>query len=207
MRLKFKPWAKDYIDGNPEIFIQNEEQLNEYIKDAKEIRIELGCGKGQFIYQLAKLNPEVTFIAVEKYESVIVMAGSKLEENPLPNLKFWAIDVLELEKYDNLLGKIDLIYLNFSDPWPKNRHTKRRLTSDTFLPIYDKLLTKEGHVEFKTDNQSLFEYSLESFPESGWKISNISLDLHNTERFNIKTEYEEKFSAKGFRINYLEARR
>ncbi len=207
MRLKYKPWANEYIGENKNIFIQDVEQLKEFTKDAKEVRFELGTGKGRFIYETAKANPEVNFIGVERYKSVIVTAGKKLEEAPLANLRLWAIDVNELNEMPEVLGLIDVIYLNFSDPWPKKRHTKRRLTSEVFLPIYDKLLKVDGHIEFKTDNQGLFEYSLESFPQNNWKISNISLDLHNTERPNIKTEYEEKFSSKGFRINYLEARR
>ncbi len=207
MRLKHKPWANEYIEANPEIFIQNTEQLAEFIEGAKEVRFELGTGKGQFIYQQAKENPEVIFIGVERYKSVIVTAGQKLEEENLPNLKLWAIDVAELLEVEFLKNALDIIYLNFSDPWPKKRHVKRRLTSETFLPTYDYLLKTDGHIEFKTDNQGLFEYSLESFPANNWKISNISLDLHNTDRANIKTEYEERFSARGFRINYLEARR
>ncbi len=207
MRLKHKPWANEYIEANPEIFIQNTEQLAEFIEGAKEVRFELGTGKGQFIYQQAKENPEVIFIGVERYKSVIVTAGQKLEEENLPNLKLWAIDVAELLEVEFLKNALDVIYLNFSDPWPKKRHVKRRLTSETFLPTYDYLLKTDGHIEFKTDNQGLFEYSLESFPANNWKISNISLDLHNTDRANIKTEYEERFSARGFRINYLEARR
>ncbi len=207
MRLKHKPWANEYIKENPEIFIQDADDAIEFIKEAKEVRFELGTGKGRFIYETAKANPDVTFIGVERYKSVIVTAGQKLEEENLDNLKLWAIDVMEFEKLENLHKMLDVIYLNFSDPWPKKRHTKRRLTSETFLPIYDKLLKKDGHIEFKTDNQGLFEYSLESLPEHNWKISNISLDLHNTDRPNVRTEYEEKFSSKGFRINYLEARR
>ncbi len=207
MRLKHKPWANEYIEANPEIFIQNTEQLAAFIEGAKEVRFELGTGKGQFIYQQAKENPDVIFIGVERYKSVIVTAGQKLEEENLPNLKLWAIDVAELLEVEFLKNALDIIYLNFSDPWPKKRHVKRRLTSETFLPTYDYLLKADGHIEFKTDNQGLFEYSLESFPANNWKISNISLDLHNTDRANIKTEYEERFSARGFRINYLEARR
>ncbi len=207
MRLKHKPWAADYIEEHPEIFIRNIEEFTAFVADAKEIRMELGTGKGQFIHQMAKLNPDVTFIGVERYKTVIITAGQKLVEEPLPNLKLWAIDVMEFAELDGIKGNVDTIYLNFSDPWPKKRHTKRRLTSETFLPTYEKMLKSEGHIEFKTDNQALFEYSLGSMSSNGWGFANISLDLHNTERFNIKTEYEERFSEKGFRINYLEARK
>lgn len=205
MRLKFKPWANDYVKDK-EVFIQNEQQLTEFIGDANELRMEFGSGKGQFIHQLAKENPEIKFIGVEKYESVIVHCGEKLKNEPLDNLMFLAVDVLKLTEFKSLRKNVDLIYLNFSDPWPKKRHTKRRLTSETFLPIYTKLLSVVGHIEFKTDNQLLFEYSLSSISSNGFDIYDIYLDLHNTDIYNIKTEYEEKFSSLGFRINKLSAK-
>jgi tRNA (guanine-N7-)-methyltransferase len=207
MRLKYKPWAREYIGKNAKLFIQDETQLNEYLKDAKTVHMELGSGKGRFIHSLAKNNPEITYIGVEKFESVITSCGEKLEKEPLDNLIFWAIDVEKLPEFKILDHKVDLVYLNFSDPWPKKRHTKRRLTSEVFLKVYNHILTNDGHIQFKTDNQALFEYSLESISSNGFNISNISLDLHKTDRENIVTEYEEKFSNLGFRINYLEARR
>ncbi len=207
MRMKFKPWAKKYISDNENIFIQDEEHLNKFIETKKEVRFELGAGRGSFIHTVAKANPDIIFVGVERFDSVIVSAGAKLKQEPLENLRFWSIDVIKLPDYCNLIKNIDLIYLNFSDPWPKSRHTKRRLTSPVFLNIYHQLLSEVGHIEFKTDNQGLFEYSLSSFSLCQFELSNISLDLHNTERLNIKTEYEIKFSEKGFRINYLEARK
>ncbi len=205
MRLKFKPWANKFIQENNQIFLQSEKDMNNYLQDQNKIAIELGCGKGNFICQLAKQNPYIKYIAIERYESVIVEGGKKLLEAPLDNLKFYAIDVNKLANYQVLLNKVDIIYLNFSDPWPKKKHEKRRLTSKGFLEIYAKLLKDNGHIEFKTDNQALFEYSLESFVKNDYMIQDISLDLHNTLRENIKTEYENKFSQKGFRINYLKA--
>lgn len=207
MRLKYKPWADQYIIDNPVIFIQDLNDFNDFIKDKKNIKLEIGCGKGQFIREKAIANPDVTFIAIEKYKTVIVTAAKPLEEQPISNLKFFACDISILSEDIRSNCKIDTIFLNFSDPWPKKRHYKRRLTYKSFLNIYEKLLKSDGHIEFKTDNQGLFEYSLSSFSQEKWYFDNISLDLHNTTRDNIKTEYEEKFSKKGFRINYLEARK
>ncbi len=205
MRLKFKPWANDYIKNHPEMFIGSIKELEEYLSESKTIKLELGCGKGRFIHSHAKNNPETTYVAVDLYESVIVVGAQKLEKDPLDNLKFFAVDVAKLAESDIIKGRVDTIYLNFSDPWPKKRHEKRRLTYKYFLDIYRELLTDDGHIEFKTDNQGLFEYSLESFPKSNYIIEDISLDLHNTDRDNVQTEFEEKFSNKGFRINYLKA--
>ncbi len=205
MRLKHKPWAHDFIKEHTDIFLSSEEDLANYLKGAKSIKMELGCGKGKFIHTLAKQNPDVTYVAVDLYESVIVVGAQKLIEDPLPNLKFYAINVANLSEYTCIKNQVDTIYLNFSDPWPKTRHAKRRLTHKNFLDIYRNLLNPEGHIEFKTDNQGLFEFSLESFCASDYYIQDISLDLHNTDRFNIKTEFEEKFSQQGFRINYLKA--
>lgn len=205
MRLKFKPWANDYIKEHPEMFINSIEELENYLKDSKQIKLELGCGKGRFIHSHAKANPDVTYVAVDLYESVIVVGAQKLESEPLDNLKFFAVDVKLLAESSAIKGLVDTIYLNFSDPWPKKRHTKRRLTYKYFLDIYRELLKEDGHIEFKTDNQGLFEYSLESLVKADYIIEDISLDLHNTDRENIKTEFEEKFSNQGFRINYVKA--
>ncbi len=205
MRLKFKPWAHDFIMENKEAFIYDEKGLYEYLDGAKSIKMELGCGKGRFIHTLAKQNPDTKYVACDLYESVIVVGAQKWVEEPLDNLKFYAIDVAKLSEFEAIKSKVDTVYLNFSDPWPKKRHAKRRLTHKNFLDIYEKLLKEDGHIEFKTDNQALFEFSLESFSKADYIIEDISLDLHNTDRENIKTEFEEKFSNQGFRINYLKA--
>lgn len=204
MRLKFKPWAKEYID-NSQYFIHNEEELNQVLLSNDKIRMEFGSGKGKFMYEMAKLNPDIMFIGVEKYESVIVHCGKKLENEPLKNLLFYPIDVFELQNYELLKNRLEVIYLNFSDPWPKKRHEKRRLTSDLFLPLYANLLLPTGYIEFKTDNQGLFEYSLANLTKNNYILTEVNLDLHNTDIPNVKTEYEEKFSNKGFRINKLTA--
>ena len=207
MRLKFKPWADDYIKNNPNLFIRSIEELREYINGSQKICVEVGCGKGKFIRETAIQNPDVKFIAIERYKTVIVSAAQPLEETPIPNLKFFSEDVDTFINDSSLDGKLDTLYLNFSDPWPKKRHIKRRLTYKTKLDLYEKLLAKDGCIKMKTDNQALFEYSLSSFSKSKWDLDNISLDLHATDRENIVTEYEEKFSELGFRICYLEARK
>nr|MCR5308034.1 tRNA (guanosine(46)-N7)-methyltransferase TrmB [bacterium] len=158
--------------------------------------IEIGMGKGRFIIEMALNNPNLNFIGIEKYSSVILQATKKLEILDIPNLRLLNMDA------SNLLdifyeGSISLIYLNFSDPWPKKRQAKRRLTHENFLQIYDKLLTKDGEIHFKTDNRGLFEFSLESFNNYGFKLKRVNLDLHNSELdfVNVETEFEEKYGA------------
>ena len=170
------------------------------------IHIEIGCGKGKFISELASINPNINYIAIEKFDSVLLRTAEKLEEMELNNLKIVLIDADKLTDYFNE-KEIDLIYINFSDPWPKFGHRKRRLTYKTFLDSYKFILKDDGAVYQKTDNRKLFEFSLESFNENNWLISNISLDLHkDTEIFNITTEFEEKWSILG-PIYRLEARK
>ena len=207
MRIKFKPWAKEYIKDNNQVFIQNEEHLESLISDYEIIYLEIGSGKGTFSYEMAKQNPKVLYIAIERYDSVIVKAGEKNIDNHLENLWFFSTDIVHVKDYKILQKKINNIYLNFSDPWPKSRHEKRRLTSKNYLDIYDTILTKNGRIYLKTDNQKLFEYSIESLSKNEWAIMDVCLNLHETNRKNIKTEYEIKFSELGFRINYAEIRR
>lgn len=166
------------------------------------IYLEIGMGKGKFILENAKSNPNINYIGIEKNGSVLSYAIKKIEEYKLSNLKLICFDA---NKIDELFNKdIDLLYLNFSDPWPKNRHEKRRLTSNSFLEKYDKIFKKDKKIEMKTDNQGLFEYSLTSLVNNGYKIEDISLDLTNKENFiNVRTEYEEKYILKNNRIYYL----
>ncbi len=208
MRVKHKPWAKNYILSNPNIFLQ-EKDLNKGNPFVNEnpIHLELGMGKGQFIIELAKQNPNVNYIGVELQASAIVMAGKKLNEMPLPNVKLYNRDVAHLLEHDFWVGSISRIYLNFSDPWPKKRHAKRRLTSDRFIPIYDQLLEHDGSIYQKTDSKILFESSIMSLTQNGYKIVDIDLDVHASNRDNIITEYEDKFSKKGFTIKFLEAKK
>ena len=174
------------------------------------IRLEIGMGKGRFITTLSKLNPDVNYLGMERFQSVLVRAVEKREADTEvnTNLLFLCEDADDLEEiFDE--GEVDEIYLNFSDPWPKARHAERRLTSGTYLKKYDRVLKKDGKVVFKTDNADLFEYSLTSFPENGWKIDSVIRDLHNSElaEKNIMTEYEIKFGKLGKKICRLEASR
>ena len=166
-------------------------------------------GKGQFIIEMARRNPEVNYIGIEKYSSVLVRAVEKLEDFEQDNLRLIRMDAENIEEvFDK--DEVDRIYLNFSDPWPKDRHAKRRLTSTEFLERYEKILAQGGRVEFKTDNTELFNFSLEQVKEAGWYLEKYTYDLHHQEEMNagnIMTEYEEKFSLKGNPINKLIARR
>ena len=173
------------------------------------IHLEIGCGKGQFIIQKALANPDINFIAVEKFNSVLLRCLEKILDlkQEINNLYIMVADAEYLCEYFSD-GEIDKLYLNFSDPWPKARHAKRRLTSEAFLDQYKKVIKKEGSIEFKTDNRGLFEYSLESLNRNGYLMYNISLDLHkDLEKFpdNITTEFEDKWSKLG-PIYHLEAK-
>lgn len=208
MRVKHKPWAKDYINEKRDFFL-DEEALNSGnpFSNNNPIHLELGMGKGQFIIELAKQNTDINYIGVELQASAQVMAGKKLEEEPLSNVRLYNQDVANLLNHQFWVGSIDRIYLNFSDPWPKTRHAKRRLTSNRFTPIYDKLLSENGSIHQKTDSKSLFEFSIMSLTQNGYEIVDIELDMHSSKRANIITEYEEKFSQKGFTIKFLEAQK
>lgn len=203
MRLK-KIKGADEAVKNSKFTINNFEEYKGKYQAIfnKEIHAEIGSGRGKFIYEMAINNPDIMFIAIEKYSSALYKLIQRLETNPLNNLKVICADAIDIDKiFDK---DINTLYLNFSDPWPKKRHHKRRLTSEIFLNKYENIFKNDKIIIMKTDNQDLFEYSIISFVDSGYKIKDISLDLHNKEIFNIKTEYEEKFSAKGFRIYKIE---
>lgn len=160
------------------------------------IHIEIGMGKGNFIINMALKNPDINFIGIEKFDSVIVRAVQKLEEQEIKNLKLIKMDALEIDEVFE--KEIETIYLNFSDPWPKERHSKRRLTSDVFLKKYDKIFKKEKRIIQKTDNRKLFEYSIMSYNDYGYKIDELSLDLYKDDiKNNVQTEYEKKFVSSG----------
>lgn len=172
---------------------------SEMFGNAHPIRIEIGMGKGKFLHTLAKNNPDINYIGIEKYSSVLLRAIQKMEEDELPNLRFIRMDAEDIEEVFGE-GEVDRIYLNFSDPWPKDRHAKRRLPSGQFLARYDKILKKDGVIEFKTDNRPLFDFAVEELKEAGWKADVVTYDLHADEKLmegNIMTEYEEKFSGMG----------
>lgn len=163
------------------------------------IRIEIGMGKGRFIMDLARRNPQINYIGIEKYSSVLIRGIQKMEQDPLPNLYFIRMDAEEIV---DVFGaeEVDKIYLNFSDPWPKDRHAKRRLPSREFLHRYDEILKKDGNLEFKTDNHDLFQFALEELEPAGWHLDEVTEDLHHDMGMmqgNVMTEYEEKFSSKG----------
>lgn len=164
--------------------------------------LEIGMGKGQFILNMALNNPNVNYIGVEKYSSVASVAIKKINEYKPNNLKVLIGDIATIE--DLLDKKIDTIYLNFSDPWPKDRHAKRRLTSINYLKVYDNLFKGKPHIIQKTDNDLLFQFSLEEYKKYGYHINNISYDLHSENIPNIMTEYEEKFSNMGIKIKYVD---
>lgn len=170
------------------------------------IRIEIGCGKGDFIVGTAAKDPDVNFLAVEKVSDVLMLAAEKVKRSELKNIRVCCVDAKELEEIFPE-GSIDRIYLNFSDPWPKSRHEKRRLTYRSFLAIYKKILKKGGAIHFKTDNRGLFDFSLEEFKEFGMRMEKLTFDLHNSEYMegNVMTEYEKRFSSMGVPINRVEA--
>ena len=211
MRLRNVPGARETIIEN-QFSIQEPEQKKgkwaEVFGNDHPIHIEVGMGKGQFIIEMAKRNPEINYIGIEKYTSVLVRAVEKLEDFEQNNLRLIRMDAENIEEvFDK--DEVDRIYLNFSDPWPKDRHAKRRLTSTRFLERYNNILTPEGRVMFKTDNKDLFDFSLEQVEEAGWILENHTYDLHHSEynEGNVMTEYEEKFSAKGNPICRLVAYR
>ena len=211
MRLRHIKGAEEEIAESPYV-VQEPKELkgkwHEFFGNNNPIRIEVGMGKGKFIMELAEKNPDVNYIGIERYSSVLLRGLQKRAEMEINNIYFMRIDALELEEvFDE--GEVDRIYLNFSDPWPKDRHAKRRLTSDRFLPIYDQIMKPDGIIEFKTDNQDLFKYSLESIPEAGWNVDAVTFDLHNSalNEGNVMTEYEIKFSSEGNPICKLIASR
>ncbi|OMP67424.1 tRNA (guanosine(46)-N7)-methyltransferase TrmB [Domibacillus epiphyticus] len=210
MRLRNKPWAREKINAHPQFIIPEPSKVKgrwqEVFGNDNPIHIEVGSGKGQFVAGMAKQNPDVNYIGIELYESVIITALDRLIEADLPNVKLLNVDGSDLLDYFEK-GEVGRVYLNFSDPWPKTRHAKRRLTYKSFLNLYETIMPEGGEVHFKTDNQGLFEYSLKSFSEYGMLLTFVSLDLHKSAfEGNVMTEYEEKFSLKGQRIYRSEAR-
>jgi len=206
MRLKNVKGAKEKNESSKYTLLDYKNYKNDFkqiFNNDNPIMIEIGMGKGNFIIENAIQNPNINYIGIEKYDSVFVRAIEKLEEKELNNLRLIRMDALEI---DEVFSKeIDTIYLNFSDPWPKNRHEHRRLTSEVFLKKYDSIFKNTKHIIMKTDNRKLFEYSIMSLTNYGYKIEKISLDLYNDDiSKNIPTEYEIKFHNKGFPIYMIE---
>ena len=204
MRLRNIPGADNVIAESPYVVKKPNElkgKWREFLGNNHPIYIEVGMGKGKFITTLASKNRDINYIGIEMYTSVLLRAVQKLDEQELmlDNLRFICMDARLLEDvFDK--DEIDKIYLNFSDPWPKDRHSKRRLPSIQFLDRYDKILKPEGSVEFKTDNKDLFDFAVDEVNNSKWKIDEITYNLHADTKMmqnNVMTEYEEKFSAIG----------
>lgn len=204
MRLRNVTGSREVIAGSRFVVPEEEQKAcpgkwRERFGDQKPLFIEIGMGKGKFIHTMAKEHPEVNFVGIEKYSTVLLRAVQKMEQEELPNLKFLRMDAEEIAEVFGP-GEVDRIYLNFSDPWPKDRHAKRRLPSREFLARYDKILKKDGQIEFKTDNRDLFDFAVEELEPAGWKAKVITYDLHGDAALmegNVMTEYEEKFSALG----------
>lgn len=220
MRLRNVKGAREKIaashftinEDNETALFDHKGSWNTVFGNNNPIHIEIGMGKGQFITELAKQNPDINYIGIEKFSSVLVRAIERKEADEealsLTNLFFIRMDA---EKIEQVFAKEEVkrIYLNFSDPWPKDRHAKRRLTSTRFLARYDNVLANDGRIMFKTDNRDLFDFSLEQIKEAGWICDHVTYDLHHSEfnENNIMTEYETRFSAEGKPICRLEAYR
>ncbi len=206
MRLRNVKGAKEIIESSNYVVLDYKEyrgNYNKLFKNNNPIYVEIGMGKGKFIIDNAMKYPNINFIGIEKYDSVVVRAIQKLEDKDIPNLKIIRMDALEIT--DVFDKEVSRIYLNFSDPWPKDRHEHRRLSSDIFLKKYDLIFKDNKNIVMKTDNRNLFEYSVKSFVNYGYKINDISLDLHQANYpNNIMTEYEEKFVSKGSSIYMID---
>ncbi|MBO0486744.1 tRNA (guanosine(46)-N7)-methyltransferase TrmB [Vagococcus fluvialis] len=209
MRLRNKPGAKETILQHPNYILTDgsdwKGKWQERFLKAQPLHIEVGSGKGQFIVEMAKAHPEINYIGIEMQTNAIISILEKQLEEQLPNLQLLLVDGADLTDYFSD-GEVDQVYLNFSDPWPKTRHEKRRLTYKTFLRTYETIAKPKAELHFKTDNQKLFEYSLASVTWYGMTLKKVWLDLHASDyEGNIMTEYEEKFSSKGQPIYRLEA--
>ena len=192
------PKYKDEVINNCTFLIKDEINFD----NNNPIYIEIGMGKGDFILNHAINNPNINYIGVEKYSSVASVAIHKIRDYNLSNIRIIICDVINLPEY--VFHKIDTIYLNFSDPWPKKRHAKRRLTHESFLSFYNNLFKNKCHIVMKTDNDNLYEFSKESFTNFGYEIKKDIKDLHSTDISNVETEYEKKFSELGYTIKYLD---
>ena len=204
MRLRNITGSREVIAGS--LYVVQEAVQNKCPGTWKDIfgnenpvHIEIGMGQGKFIHTMAKEHPQINYVGIEKYSSVLLRATQKMEQEQLPNLKFLRMDAENITEVF-APGEVDKIYLNFSDPWPKDRHAKRRLPSKEFLARYNVILKADGRLEFKTDNRELFDFAVEELEPAGWKLEMITYDLHSDEKLlegNVMTEYEEKFSAMG----------
>lgn len=207
--MRNKPWAESYLTEHNDIVdleAVHAHQVSEWFERQQPIHIEVGSGMGKFITTLAQQNPHINYVAIERDKNVMIRVLDKVREHNLTNIKLLCNDAVILTDYFRQ-GEVDRIYLNFSDPWPKKRHAKRRLTYRSFLALYQQILCEDGELHFKTDNRGLFAYSLESMSQFGMYFTKINLNLHQEdEGDNIPTEYEHKFAEKGSRIYRMEAK-
>lgn len=209
MRVRNRKGATELLEAHPQYVILNpadaKGRWQEIFGNDHPIHVEVGSGKGAFVSGMAKANPEVNYIGIDIQKSVLSYALDKVLATDVPNIKLLWVDGSDLTDYFEE-GEIDRLYLNFSDPWPKKRHEKRRLTYQSFLATYQQILPENGEIHFKTDNRGLFEYSLVSFSQYGMKLKGVWLDLHASDfEDNILTEYEQKFANKGQVIYRVEA--
>ncbi len=208
MRMRRKPGAEDQLQAHERVITEpaaHKGGWKDIFEQQNPLHIEIGTGKGRFITKMAEQHPSINYIGIEKEASVLISALRYLKENLISNIRFICIDVKEIEELFEP-GEIERLYINFCDPWSKKRYAKRRLTYRDFLKRYEKLLSPTGEIHFKTDNQKLFEFSLNEFSDMDWKLKNITFDLHNSDfEGNIMTEYEAKFSEKGMPIYRCEA--
>ncbi len=210
MRIRHKPNAVPEMQKHGDIVLFNPEKnkgkWKEVFGRSNPIHLELGMGRGKFLTAHAENNPDINYIGMEKKNEVIIVALRKVLEKELKNIRLVSFNAVYIDSVFEE-GEINTLYLNFSDPWPKDRHAKRRLTHKGFLEKYKLLLTKDGHIEFKTDNRPLFDFSVEEFKSAGLELEAVTYDLHSLQDpHNITTEYEEKFSQMGISINRLIAR-
>ena len=207
MRLRHRKWGDEFLLENKNL-IKDKDNLDQDFIDFinhDNLRLEIGVGRGDFIVQMALANPNVYFLGVEMSSMALAIAGKKILENEIKNVLLINIDMHYLfEKIGE--NKFDIIYLNFSDPWPKKRWAKRRLTHTNFLNMYREILNPEGEIHFKTDNEGLFEFSLNEIASNNWVLKNISLNLANSDFENVTTEYEDKFMSQGLKIFRCEAK-
>ena len=209
MRVRNRKGATELLEAHPQYVILNpadaKGRWQEIFGNDHPIHVEVGSGKGAFVSGMAKANPEINYIGIDIQKSVLSYALDKVLATDVPNIKLLWVDGSALTDYFEE-GEIDRLYLNFSDPWPKKRHEKRRLTYQSFLATYQQILPENGEIHFKTDNRGLFEYSLVSFSQYGMKLKGVWLDLHASDfEDNVLTEYEQKFANKGQVIYRVEA--
>ena len=209
MRMRYVEGAADLINAHPELIINNQEnkviEISKIFDNDNPVHLEIGMGKGKFIYTMAQNNPDINYLGIERFDSIIVKALQKVIDNPLKNLMLIRTDAVDLLTIFNERS-IKRIYLNFSDPWPKNRHEKRRLTQTKFLKMYQRLMIDKSELHFKTDNIDLFEFSIEEITNYPMEITYLTRDLHHGDfSGNIMTEFEEKFKKQGKNIYKLTA--